>query len=429
MILAAAVLGAALGPARELGAGCRRAGWDGRTFTVHEWGTFTAVQGSGGVVLDGLLHEERDLPAFVYDLRDFAGLTGVSPKMETPVIYFYSAGPRKVRVDVGFPRGVVTQWFPAATRVNHRGVRRGTPITDLRDGFIGWGSLGDLNVLAPGTDARVPRVRDDDPWRFARRVRANTLGVCNANSARESAGSGVDFQYEKFLFYRGLGDFDLPLRAEVASETAGDDRCAVRLRLQNTRPDEPLAHLFVIRVQGGRSGFRYLPALKGSTDLASLEIELRPVEESTGRLVGRLAAALTATGLFPDEARAMARTWERGYFQDEGLRVLYVLPRALVDRELPLKVTDHSGKAREFAVVRTFVGRLEVLSPEREARMVRALHDYAHGAAERRREAGATIARWGRFAIPYLNRVRSLSADAAVRAEAGTLLRDLQLRR
>ena len=72
---------------------------------VHEWGTFTSVQGSDGVALEGLQHEEESLPAFVYSrskvrdcpLRDrgYKGLevdvAHVTKKMETPVIYFYSA--------------------------------------------------------------------------------------------------------------------------------------------------------------------------------------------------------------------------------------------------------------------------------------------------------------------------------------------------
>src|SRR4030095_12320626 len=33
---------------------------------VHEWGTFTSMYGSDGLVLEGLQHEEEKLPAFVY---------------------------------------------------------------------------------------------------------------------------------------------------------------------------------------------------------------------------------------------------------------------------------------------------------------------------------------------------------------------------
>jgi len=37
-------------------------------FTVHEWGTFTSVSGSDGVLLPGLEVEEAPLPNFVQSL-------------------------------------------------------------------------------------------------------------------------------------------------------------------------------------------------------------------------------------------------------------------------------------------------------------------------------------------------------------------------
>ena len=32
-------------------------------FVVHEWGTFLAMNGSNGISLDGMYHEEHALPA------------------------------------------------------------------------------------------------------------------------------------------------------------------------------------------------------------------------------------------------------------------------------------------------------------------------------------------------------------------------------
>src|SRR2546422_9482704 len=70
-------------------------------FVVHEWGTFTSVQGSDGTVLEGLQHEEEPLPDFVHARAAITndhgkGLTmpaiHVTQKMETPVIYFYAPG-------------------------------------------------------------------------------------------------------------------------------------------------------------------------------------------------------------------------------------------------------------------------------------------------------------------------------------------------
>jgi hypothetical protein len=36
------------------------------TYQLHEWGTFTTVSGSDGVLLEGLQREEEQLPPFVH---------------------------------------------------------------------------------------------------------------------------------------------------------------------------------------------------------------------------------------------------------------------------------------------------------------------------------------------------------------------------
>src|SRR3982750_1218206 len=74
---------------------------------VHEWGTFLAMNGSDGVTLDGMYHEEHALPAFVHARsRDQLRLPSVLLKGETPVIYFYTQHKQEVLLNVSFPRGL-----------------------------------------------------------------------------------------------------------------------------------------------------------------------------------------------------------------------------------------------------------------------------------------------------------------------------------
>ena len=87
-------------------------GWGGtQAFVAHEWGTFTTLAGSDGVLLPGLYHEEEQLPYFVYYQPGFTyggyiskGLSldcvNATLKMETPVIYFYSGVAQYVSVRV-----------------------------------------------------------------------------------------------------------------------------------------------------------------------------------------------------------------------------------------------------------------------------------------------------------------------------------------
>ena len=423
------------------------ASWDGRGTVAHEWGTFTSVMGSDGTTLSGLSHEERDLPSFVYDIREFAALTGASPKMETPVIYFYSPEPWRVRVDVSFPRGVITQWYPGATRVNHGTGKRASQegslprIDELKDGYVRWGKSHELLVLGPDADVEPLEVEEGDPWAFTREVHANWLTVCNPNLPK-SRGEKIDVdsarEVERFLFYRGLGDFPLPLAARVFREELTADSCEVELELSNLNPEEPLRHLFLVRVHDGKAGWTKLPDLTTPVQTGPLTLELSDFSESTDELVGALTDALARTGLFLDEAYSMARTWQEGYFQDEGLRVLYVLSPELVERELPLSIrgmrepfknsgaTPRNAASEPDSVVRTFVGRTELISPEREAELEQIVQDWALGTEAQRGAAWAEISRWGRFAVPYLERVLTLAVPEEVRVEVTGLIAYLE---
>ena len=99
----------------------------GGTYTAHEWGTFTSVQGGDGVLLDWRPLESSRLPGFVYDWKK-PGLNrqGTSmlvlgkgamltlQRMETPVIYFYADKEQTVDVSVDFPQGVDHRMVPAS---------------------------------------------------------------------------------------------------------------------------------------------------------------------------------------------------------------------------------------------------------------------------------------------------------------------------
>src|SRR6185436_12275708 len=83
---------------------------------VHEWGTFLTMSGSDGISLDGMYHEEHALPSFVHARsKDQLHLPMSRVKGETPVIYFYPRQQSKVQVEVDFPTGLWTQWYPQAT--------------------------------------------------------------------------------------------------------------------------------------------------------------------------------------------------------------------------------------------------------------------------------------------------------------------------
>src|SRR4051812_32269360 len=88
----------------------------GTPLTVHEWGTFTSIAGADGNPADWLpLGGPSDLPCFVQrSAFNTKGSLSGTVRMETPVLYFYAARETTVNVNVRFPKGAITEWFPPA---------------------------------------------------------------------------------------------------------------------------------------------------------------------------------------------------------------------------------------------------------------------------------------------------------------------------
>ncbi len=82
---------------------------------------------------------------------------------------------------------------------------------------------------------------------------------------------------------------------------------------------------------------------------------------------------MIAEGLYEDEANATLATWQLSYFESEGLRVFFVLPRAWTDAQLPLSTSIPA------AITRVMLGRVELISPHQKAAL-NALHDLPEAA-------------------------------------------------
>ncbi|MFI5264114.1 MAG: hypothetical protein ACHQM6_06335, partial [Candidatus Kapaibacterium sp.] len=170
-------------------------------FVVHEWGTFTTLTGSDGILLPGLYYEEEYLPYFVQNFSGFNG-TGyhkgfnfdcenVTVKMETPVIYFYSNKARQVSVRVDYPGGALSQWYPSRSDGEAESYSGYYDFAQQHNGWITWNA----NILAKANNDTVGMWKDGEThvWEAPRATDANVV----------TTGSG---EVEKYLFYRGVGN-------------------------------------------------------------------------------------------------------------------------------------------------------------------------------------------------------------------------------
>ncbi|MSP58761.1 MAG: hypothetical protein EXR72_00185 [Myxococcales bacterium] len=394
-------------------------------FVVHEWGTLTSVVGSDGTLLPGLHHEEEDLPGFVADRAAGNNIPPVHQKMETPVTYFYFPSALSVKARVHFTDGLFTQWFPYVKATAPMVIAGGGGLvdpwlrTDLRSeackatfsgplhgGMLDWGTV---DVLPPHNARDLASPLGQTTWAFARNTASNPIRVTRPNSS--------ETQTEKFLFYRGLGNFDLPVHPSWNFDAASGRS---QPKFANADHALKMGGLVLLVVTPTSAGFALLGDLPAGATLAAKLPEptlSHPLFVQT--LKDALSNRLVEDGLFRDEAQAMVDTWERSYFLTPGVRLLYLLPQARTEQVIPLELTP-----RPDQVIRTMVIRLELVSPDHESALGTWLDDLgAPGRSPEKREAArARFLALGRFAEPHLTRAIALSGDAAVRAAGEVLL-------
>ena len=103
----------------------------------------------------------------------------------------------------------------------------------------------------------------------------------------------------------------------------------------------------------------------------------------------------------------MVDTWSRSYFRTLGRRVLYTVPRTWTDKLLPIAI-----EPKPDALVRTLVGRVEVLTPSDESQIVSAVQSAAAASMPQ----SQLISQLGRFAEPKLRRAQELVTDPNVQS-------------
>jgi hypothetical protein len=326
--------------------------------TVHEWGTFTSIAADDGSAETWVPQQPPgELPCFVERLPlNFKGWLPGTVRMETPVLYFYAPAPTAVDVNVRFHQGFVTEWYPTARVTPQVATLQEYRKPDF-ESSISWSGV----TISPDLAPDFPTEPGGSHYYRARETDAVPLKIRS--------------QTEKFLFYRGVGTFTPPIAAKIGADG--------RLSLTSSS-GAPIGDVVLFENSGGRVGYKVLNAAGPSvtTDL--------PAAENEGAFpAAELERLLVTHGLYPKEATAMVNTW-RDSWNEEGTRLFYFAPQAVVDDILPLDI-----RPRPAAVVRVFVGRLEIVTAA-------TTHDVEAALSS---GDSAALRRYGRFLQPLIQRV------------------------
>jgi hypothetical protein len=408
-------------------------------FIVHEWGTFTSVQGADGAQMIWNPLVAPDLPHFVYDQAHrqcrvknivVAGKTGTATRqrMETPVMYFYSDRARTVDVAVRFPEGRVTEWYPQETALELSGLAEfnAPSLLFLSDQVTArypqesFQLNGVTKCIAPAPSLPVLHWKNIEvlPRHAGGMLLPTDQTASHYYAARETdaselqvlaAGDSGTKEFEKFLFYRGVASTAAPLTVKLDSSNSR------QIILTNTGADE-LAQLFVYEIRAGGGAWldvKYLrpgetrtvsfEAATGARAITAADLSLDDaMKVSSPRLNTSLLGALTTAGLYPKEAAAMIRTWEDSWFGEPGLRVLYTLPRSWTDRTLPVTITPTPK-----TIERVMIARAELITPSMEQALLEQVQHYLATKPEERPKIVAETRKLGlgRFTGPTLQRL------------------------
>lgn len=368
-------------PALVLAAGCAlgaaataAAARDEGPLVVHEWGTFTSLQGESGEAIGGINSDDEALPLWTHNLAPMLIIgtpvqgapkchPDVTLRLETPVIYFHPRSPLPVvaTVRARFRGGWLTQYYPDA-RADAPGLGTDTfafgPITRNTVGELSW------ERLRIGGSAAGPKATEH-VWLAPRRVEAASVTTASGES-------------ERFLFYRGVGHADAPLRVSCAKRDParlviegqlGSSLAAVDGSARDALLAQALSvrHLWLLEVQdGGASAYAPLEPLE-IAEGAGVQVRASRFPAGSfrqGNLAGLRAEmnrVLVEEGLFADEAAALLSTWELSYFKSPGLRLFFMVPRAWTDAVLPLDLSVPAD------VTRVMIGRIELVTPEQRS--------------------------------------------------------------
>ncbi|MCJ8330491.1 MAG: hypothetical protein HRT89_17775 [Lentisphaeria bacterium] len=355
---------------------------------IHEWGTFKYLQDSNEIEI-GMRDNISDLPGFVQVWNKQPNIYH-SRIIKKPILYFYPKFETSINVTVKCPTGILTQWWPNVSSFSPRRMQNNKIKVLRRNGTLSWRNIRFVKRQAP----KYSKADKHPWWNKLRNVDASILNV-----------NGVD---EKFLFYRGVASRKPVMKASYAKD---------KLRIENTS-EFKLGHVFVVYVKNAK-----VFDLQFSLDShAAKNISIKwdqavDVKTRSVQLRKIFQYYLEELGLFPKESKGMTDIWQKQYFENEGLRIFYVMPRKLQDSFLKL-----SFSVTPVSLIRTNVVQYEIFTPEREKAVFLMIQKLGAETFRERRKAQEKLLKADEFSDAYMKKVLNEVDDPEISERLKSIL-------
>ena len=305
-----------------------------------------------------------------------------------------------MQVEVIFPTGIWTQWYPQATTVAPGIVQAGSP-SRTRNGSISW----DVVVRPPNMKQRHAA---GDERRSAVELRPRRGLACvttlkpesctrsrNGNSSSSTADSAK----------RHCPSMRVMEQTGESRRRRPRQRAAARLHPAR-------------RERAWRVFLRpFVGPANASTQPVPSMVAARPLDAFVTQVSTDVASRLMRAGCMRRKRCAMVNTWASSYFKTDGVRLLFVMPQSWTDRYIPMRITPEPEE-----LVRVMVGRVELLDRARELRAEKAISALASPDASVREQAFDTLRDGGRYVEPIVRRTLRTTTDEQVQTLSRRLL-------
>lgn len=280
---------------------------------VHEWGVLTTIALPDGKAVNWSPLEVLNVqPEFVQQFP--MTQTTALVRFELPAVFFRVDEPLDVQMSMEWLDGYFASCYPRA---------------DLGDHSLSWQQA----TIMPGSAFPLPKDVSASHYYQARQTNASFVRVDYFGHK----------QYERFMTLRALGTLDLPVAVAVNQEEFTFTQAG----------QHPVSQAIVIENIDGKLGYETIALKPGSETIVPRLKRTDNVDLSQARL----RKLLNQQGLYPDEAAAAVAGVRQDWF-GPGVRVIYFLPRPMIDGPMQMTVTPAPSEH-----LRLYAVRVELITP------------------------------------------------------------------